>query len=499
MAILVAVGGAALGSAVGVGWQAGWLVGSVVGNLIFPRQGSDVRTEGPRLGDLTVTSSAYRAPIAIGYGTLRMAGNMIWSSGIREQKTVTRTGGGKGGGRGSQTSTTYAYSASFALAFGEGPAEDVLRIWADGKLLYDKSGTAAEVAKTDLRFRFHGGHEDQLPDPLMESDVGVGRAPAHRGLCTIVFEDLALADYGNRIPNITAEITYRRTLQQPYQILDFVTPGEGGHFSTYQTDDLAIDWQRGHGYFLSSTADPALAGIRRFALRTMAEDRQARMTDVTELEPRNYPSMLFCGTDGHLYFYVGLITNSRPIIRVEPNAFREVGRFGVSSSGPTNTTSRFGATTRMGMVSAYGLQGRVDFLLTGSIFAYVGLLHARDMGYVWGADMRVDEARIGGIVGGRSGEWGEGWVLGTGRITHSQVSLYRIRVAAIAQYDPLSAQTLGVVWEKVATFAPSDFEAGVASFYGEAAGLTYDATDDSVIFQVRLYENGTLGSKWTVK
>ena len=58
MAILVAVGGAALGSAIGIGPSAGWLIGSVVGNLLFPQKGQDVVTEGPRLGDLTVTSSA---------------------------------------------------------------------------------------------------------------------------------------------------------------------------------------------------------------------------------------------------------------------------------------------------------------------------------------------------------------------------------------------------------------------------------------------------------
>ena len=206
MAILVAAGGAALGSAVGVGWQAGWLVGSVVGNLLFPAKGQNITTEGPRLGDLTVSSSAYGAAIAIGYGTLRMAGNMIWSSGIREQKNVTRmeAGGKGGGGGGSQTAITYSYFASFALSFGEGPAEDVLRIWADGKLIYDKTGANLDVSKPDLRFRFHAGEEDQLPDPLIETHVGAGRAPAHRGLVTIVFEDLALADFGNRIPNITA-------------------------------------------------------------------------------------------------------------------------------------------------------------------------------------------------------------------------------------------------------------------------------------------------------
>jgi hypothetical protein len=190
MAILVAVGGAALGTALGVGPGAGWLAGAALGNLLFPGQGPDSRVEGSRLGDLTVTSSAYGAPIAIAYGTLRMAGNMIWSSGIQERQNITRIrSGGKGGGGSTQTSVSYAYFASFALSFGEGPAEDVLRIWADGKLIHDKTGASPEIAKPSLRFLFHPGSETQLPDPLIEAHVGVSRAPAHRGLCLIVFED----------------------------------------------------------------------------------------------------------------------------------------------------------------------------------------------------------------------------------------------------------------------------------------------------------------------
>jgi hypothetical protein len=85
----------------------------------------------------------------------------------------------------------------------------------------------------------------------------------------------------------------------------------------------------------------------------MAEDRQARMTDVTDATPANFPASLFCGEDGHLYLTVGT-GNSRPIIRVEPNALKEVGRFGSTSSGLTNTTTRFVASRWMGMVSAYG-------------------------------------------------------------------------------------------------------------------------------------------------
>ena len=174
MAMLVAVGGAALGAATGLGWGTGWLAGSVLGNLLFPAKTPDSRIEGPRLGDLTVTSAANGAPVAIGFGTLRMAGNLIWSSGIREKKNVERAEAGKGGGGASQTAVSYAYTASFAIAFGEGSAADVLRLWADGKLIFDKTGSRPVMRKPSLRFRLHKGDEAQLPDPLIEADVGSG-------------------------------------------------------------------------------------------------------------------------------------------------------------------------------------------------------------------------------------------------------------------------------------------------------------------------------------
>ena len=68
MAVLAVAGLGALGSsALGLGWQAGWLLGSTVGSLLFNKTPNQ---EVPRLSDLTVTSSAYGAPIPIGYGVL---------------------------------------------------------------------------------------------------------------------------------------------------------------------------------------------------------------------------------------------------------------------------------------------------------------------------------------------------------------------------------------------------------------------------------------------
>lgn len=501
MAILVAAGGAALGSAIGIGASAGWLIGAAAGSLLFPTKGPNITQEGPRLGDLTVTGSAYGSSIAVGYGTVRMAGQMIWSSGIREQKNVstTRTGG-KGGGGGSQTSVTYSYFASFALGFAEGVAEDVLRLWADGKLIFDKTGTGDRTKKDGLNFRFYPGDEQQLPDPLMESDVGAANTPAHRGLCYLVFEDLALADFGNRIPNITAEITFKKTNLQPYQLLDFITTGEGAPLDSYQIDELSIDRDRAIGYFVDSSSNPSLAGIRRFNLQTMKEDRQVLMSDVTSIEPNHFPSTLFAGRDGHIYLITGS-SNSRPILRIDPNSMREVGRFGFLSTGLSNSTSRFVAGSWFAMISAYGATGREDFLLTGSLFDDVGLLRAKDMTYVWGSGQSVADARVRGLVSGIVAEgYGDGWILSSHTSTnHTGLALYRLRVQTGARYESLMGQSIGVTFEEMVRFSSSDIEAGATGFYGTAGGLTYDASDDSVIFQCRMSNSGSGGNIYTIK
>ena len=50
------------------------------------------------------------------------------------------------------------------------------------------------------------GTETQNPDPMIQADIGIGRTTAHRGLAYVVFDRLELAEFGNRIPNLTFEV-----------------------------------------------------------------------------------------------------------------------------------------------------------------------------------------------------------------------------------------------------------------------------------------------------
>jgi hypothetical protein len=210
-----------IGAAINIG-------ASILINRFFGPEGQDIVQEGPRLRDLSVTSAAYGEVRSIGFGSFRVGGNMIWSPGIREiVRSQRQDAPGKGGGGGgSVTTRTFEYRASFAVGFGEGPAQEVLKLWADSKLVYDATGETTGLGK--FRFRFHPGDEEQLPDPLIEADKGAGNVPAYRGETYIVCDDWPLADFGNRVPNLTALITYQATEQKLLRNVDIPTlPGTG--------------------------------------------------------------------------------------------------------------------------------------------------------------------------------------------------------------------------------------------------------------------------------
>lgn len=167
------------------------LVGSYIDNLLFPAP----VTETPTIEEISLTSSAEGASIKRHWGTIRIGGNIIWAANFKEIESKVN-GGGKGiGGGNTQTETTY--SLSFAIGFCEGNSRcSIGRAWADGKI----------IDLSSINYTFYPGSETQSVDPTMEGVEGTGKVPAYRGLAYIVFTDLILTDYGNRVPQITVEI-----------------------------------------------------------------------------------------------------------------------------------------------------------------------------------------------------------------------------------------------------------------------------------------------------
>lgn len=198
--------GSVLGDSIGgaIGGSIGRLLGGLGGGLIDqalqPRESPRYEV-GPRLKAMDGISSTEGAPIPRVYGRARIGGQMIWATRFLEIASVRQEGaaaGGKGGGaKASPTfQISYSYYANFAIGVCEGPIAFVRRIWADGN----------ELDMTTLPMRIYKGAEDQLPDPLIVAKEGAENVPAYRGLAYIVFEQLPLAHFGNRIPQFTFEV-----------------------------------------------------------------------------------------------------------------------------------------------------------------------------------------------------------------------------------------------------------------------------------------------------
>jgi hypothetical protein len=180
-----------------VGSALGGPVGGAIGALIgqsVDRQLLGPSSRGPRLGDLKVQTSSYGTQIPRIYGRMRVAGSVIWATDLVESAQVS---GAKG-----QPDSVYSYSVSFAVALSSRPIRTIGRIWADGKLLRGADGDL----KVSTTLRIHAGDEVQELDPLIASVEGIANSPAYRGLALAVFENLELADFGNRIPFLTFEV-----------------------------------------------------------------------------------------------------------------------------------------------------------------------------------------------------------------------------------------------------------------------------------------------------
>lgn len=172
-------------SGAAIGTSLGNLAGRAVGAYFAPAQ------EGPRVKSLPVMEAREGAGVPSVYGRMRVGGQVIWAARFKETKT-TRRAGSKGGPK----LTEYDYSVSFAVALGEGAILGVRRAWANGEA-FDLSSVVHRV---------YPGDDAQAPDPLIEMIEGAGQAPAYRGTAYIVFEDLPLETFGNRLPQLSFEV-----------------------------------------------------------------------------------------------------------------------------------------------------------------------------------------------------------------------------------------------------------------------------------------------------
>ncbi|MBC7141965.1 MAG: host specificity protein, partial [Rhodobacteraceae bacterium] len=208
--ILLSAAGASIGAGFGgsvlglSGAVIGRAIGATLGRVLDQRlmgSGSQAVETG-KVDRFRLTGASEGAPIGQVWGRMRVSGQVIWAS--RFLETTSTSGGGGKGAPPSPRVTEYSYSVSIAVALCEGEITRVGRIWADG----------VEISRDDVTMRVYTGAEDQSPDPKMEAVEGAGAVPAYRGVAYVVFEDLELGAFGNRVPQFSFEVL--RPAQGPH-------------------------------------------------------------------------------------------------------------------------------------------------------------------------------------------------------------------------------------------------------------------------------------------
>ena len=500
--------GAALLTAAGIGFS----VGELAGSALFPtKPASQV---GSRLGDLTISASTYGVIIPNAYGDVRVAGNMIWavSTGIREQVDTSSAGGGKGGkgGKGGgASSTTYTYFATFAMAFSTGPMDSVLQIWADSNLVWNTSGiiplnaptTNLPADESSFNFTFYNGDESQLPDPRIEADpiIGTGNAPAHRGMCYILFDDIPLANYGNRIPNITVEIC---TATTPSQVPIPISPATPNTAAVYAggTQTLAIDPLKAVGYIFAITPTT----IVEFDLWGMGVVAEHHLGDITGNPSDNSagPGPMTLGADLNLY-----LNRGESIEQIDPNAWTKIGEYDwVGIPTPNGTV--------ICPMAVYGDKGVVSYLLQfgGNFGPLVGLptnaiviFNTGGMGLAATlAGTGAPRAATFGLVGAG---FGQSYVLEIGPATgFDNCAVIYLDQITVSEHGSIGL--FGVVYSyeyalsNVVILNFADYDSGATGWYtggADPGGLIYDSADDSVIFQASTVNGSTIRNTYMFK
>jgi hypothetical protein len=280
-----------------LGGPIGGAIGSLVGQTIDQQLFGPGARHGPRLGELAVQTSSYGSAIPKIFGTMRVAGTIVWATDLQEQADTQSA-------KGQPDTVTYSYSASFAVALSARAIAQVGRIWADGKLIRDSSGQFG--VSTD--FRCYEGSEDQQPDPLIVAVEGIASTPAYRGVALAVFENLQLAEFGNRIPFLTFEVIAEAAPIEVASVLAAVSEGavttgvEGsvtGYAAYGATVKAAIQplvdvWDIplfDDGFSLSTSDAPPLP-VGRDDTGCSADSRPASRTERSQVAAANLPSSL---------------------------------------------------------------------------------------------------------------------------------------------------------------------------------------------------------------
>jgi len=345
-------------------------------------------SDGPRLKDIKISASTYGNIIPEGFGASRVAGNMIWASEVRETKTKKQAG--KGGSFYNQ----YTYDADFSFAFCLGPIDEFRRVWADGKLIYDTTGSSEVESAGKFNIRLYLGDEVQIPDPTIERALGVGKAPAFRGLAYIHFDNFQLADFGNRIPQFAAEIYRGVHGDADYTNVTHLDATDPLVIS--DASKVLFDFDR--GYFYARTTDSNTSPQTEFLSKY-------RVSDAKEIAktPMRLQHLLAQASDGGMIIDNCAVTSSNFTTISRLSASLEVlDSFGVPSGlgDPVHPelyvshSTGGGSCARDGSTNEYYLHHGIFGDMTIFQLTKPTLVTGAGLAYRWGSHLWDDGYRI---------------------------------------------------------------------------------------------------------
>lgn len=235
MSLGAGVGGAVLGvSAAAIGQAAGATLGRMIDQRVLGSGSAAVETG--RVDRFRITGAGEGNTVGQVYGRMRVPGQVIWATQFQES---SETSGGKGAGAQPKV-TEYSYTVSLAVALCEGTITRVGRVWADGVVM----------SHAKLNMTVYDGSAFQSPDPKIVAVEGAENAPAYRGVAYVVFEDLPLAQFGNRVPQFTFEVMRPSEITEPATTADIarqvrgvaLIPGTGEYALATQPVRLSPDF-----------------------------------------------------------------------------------------------------------------------------------------------------------------------------------------------------------------------------------------------------------------
>ena len=180
------LGATILGGAVSGGAWYGYLIGGLIGTYLFP-----TKYETPeRYTELGLNTSAVGVPIAVVYGTTRVAGNYIWKNKI--ESTAVKASTGLKGGKKETVGYNYFIDAGIGICRGEA---EMSRLWANNELRYFEN---------DSRIVQYKGTDNQTIDPTLAEHVT--NSVPYLGLAYNMFDRFPLGQDNATAPTLLHEM-----------------------------------------------------------------------------------------------------------------------------------------------------------------------------------------------------------------------------------------------------------------------------------------------------